>query len=146
MDIPAVPGNEIYDPLLRLAYHRYVSNKYLESNPLQTSVMTLNGHTGWVTCVTILPDGRLVSCSYDGTIKVWDLSKPNGQQCVATLKEHTKEVLFVTPLPGGRLASCSLDETIKLWDLGKPDGLQCMVKLNEQPTSCSPPRKRRKIV
>ena len=46
-DIPAVPDHDIEDPLLRLAYLRYVSNNYLiaQSNSLKTCVATLRGHT-----------------------------------------------------------------------------------------------------
>ena len=50
---------------------------------------TLEGHTGRVSSVIQLENGKLVSASYDGTLKVWDLSKPEGQQCVANLRGHT---------------------------------------------------------
>jgi WD40 repeat protein len=33
---------------------------------------TIRGHTGWVKGVEFAPDGRLVSCSWDRTIKFWD--------------------------------------------------------------------------
>jgi WD40 repeat protein len=33
---------------------------------------TLHGHTGRVNAVEFLPDGRLASCAWDNTIKVWD--------------------------------------------------------------------------
>ena len=130
--IPAVPNNDINDPLLRLAYHRIESNKYLislGSNTRQQCVATLKGHTRGVSSVMPLADGRLASCSYDQAVKVWDLSKPDGQQCVATLKEHTNFVRSVTPLADGRLASCSDDQTVKMWDLSKPDGQQCVTTL-----------------
>ena len=35
-------------------------------------VRTLRGHTGWVNAVIFAPDGRLVSCSWDNTIRFWD--------------------------------------------------------------------------
>ena len=77
-EIPAVPQYDISDPLLRLAYHRYVSNKYLaslENNASQSCVATINGHTDEVFSVTPLPGGRMVSTFADNTIKVWDLSR-----------------------------------------------------------------------
>ena len=131
-DIPAVPNHEIDDPLLRLAYHRFTSNKYLislGSNTQQLCVATLKGHTNVVLSVTALADGRLASCSADNTMKVWDLSKPDEQQCVATLKGHSKLVSSVTALTDGRLASCSHDNTVKVWDLSKPKGLECVATL-----------------
>ena len=90
--IPPVPNLEIDAPLLRLAYHRFESNKCLTSlgsNTQQQCVATLNGHTGGMMSVTALADGRLASCSDDKTVKVWDLSKPDGQQCVATPVSYT---------------------------------------------------------
>jgi WD40 repeat protein len=38
----------------------------------------LYGHTDMVTAVQFLPDGRLVSCARDGTIKVWDATASTG--------------------------------------------------------------------
>ncbi|UYM16898.1 WD40 repeat domain-containing protein [Endozoicomonas euniceicola] len=133
MDIPAVPNSEIDDPLLRLAYRRTASNKYLTSlgsSTQQQCVATLKGHTEEVLSVTPLADGRLASASADGTVKVWDLSKPDGKQCVATLKGHTSWVNSVTSLADGRLASGSRDKTVKVWDLSKPDGERCVVTLS----------------
>ncbi|UYM16885.1 WD40 repeat domain-containing protein [Endozoicomonas euniceicola] len=132
MDIPAVPNSEIDDPLLRLAYRRTASNKYLTSlgnSTEQQCVATLKGHTHTATSVTSLADGRLASASDDCTVKVWDLSKPPGKECVVTLKGHTHDVISVTPLADGRLASASADNTVKVWDLSKPDGQQCVATL-----------------
>ncbi|UYM16856.1 F-box/WD repeat-containing protein [Endozoicomonas euniceicola] len=132
MDLPAVPNSEIDDPLLRLAYRRIASNKYLTSlgsSTRQQCVATLKGHTDAVTSVTSLADGRLASGSRDKTVKVWDLSKPDGEQCVVTLEGHTRDVTSVTPLADGRLASASEDRTVKVWDLSKPDGQQCVATL-----------------
>ncbi|MFN9386747.1 MAG: hypothetical protein ACK6BU_07315, partial [Cyanobacteriota bacterium] len=33
---------------------------------------TLEGHSGWVYALAVLPDGRLASGSRDNTIKLWD--------------------------------------------------------------------------
>ena len=130
--IPAVPGNDINDSLLRLAYFRWISNAYLaskENNAGKTSVVTLFGHSDCVRSVRALDDGRLASCSSDQTIKLWDLSMPDGEQCVKTLNEHTDTVYSVIQLPGGCLASCSDDMTVKVWDLNKPDEQQCLATL-----------------
>ena len=62
---------------------------------------------------------------------MWDLSKPDEQQCVATLSGHIRCVASVTALPDGRLASCSDDYTVRVWDLSKPEGQRCITVLEE---------------
>ena len=129
-EIPAVPEHEISNPLLRLAYHRYVSNKHLASLGTDTSqacVVTLDGHTDGVISIAPLPGERLVSSSWDKTIKVWNLNRLDGQPL--TLNENMNKELMIIPLLDGRLASCSSDKTVKVWDLGKPDGQRCVVRL-----------------
>lgn len=129
-EIPAVPEHEISNPLLRLAYHRYVSNKYLASlgtDTSQTCVVTLDGHTDGVASIVPLPGERLVSSSWDKTIKVWNLNRLDGQPL--TLNENMGDEWMIIPLLDGRLASCSSDKTVKVWDLSKPDGQRCVVRL-----------------
>ena len=71
---------------------------------------TLSGHTSWarrrrpaaprvdrsstprwaqVYCVAVLSNGRLVSGSWDGTLKVWD---PSSGRCLRTLRGHMGSV------------------------------------------------------
>ncbi|WP_257264687.1 WD40 repeat domain-containing protein [Endozoicomonas sp. ONNA2] len=84
------------------------------------------GDAGWAYWLDYLShsigDGRLASCAHDETVKVWDLSEPDGQQCMATLSGHTNRVNSVMALPGGRLISGAADNTVKLWDLNKHNG------------------------
>ena len=58
---------------------------------------------------------KLVSGSYDRTIKVWDIT--NGI-CHKTLHGHDHIVKSVSALGKGQfIASSSLDATIRVWDL-----------------------------
>lgn len=46
---------------------------YLASDPL--AYYCLSGHSNWVACLAFMPgDGRLVSCSGDGMVCIWDMA------------------------------------------------------------------------
>jgi WD40 repeat protein len=81
------------------------------------------GHFSLVRCVSMLPDGRIVSGSYDHTLKIWD---PLTGKCEFTLHGHSAAVLCVATLPDGpsgcciaaeRIVSGSDDRTLKIWNL-----------------------------
>jgi WD40 repeat protein/uncharacterized caspase-like protein len=74
------------------------------------------GHTAFVSAVVFSPDGQtLASSSWDGTIKLWDVS--TGREW-RTLRGHTGQVRAVTFSPDGRmLASGGEDGTVRLWDI-----------------------------
>ena len=77
---------------------------------------TLKGHTGSIQTLQVLPDGRIVSGGYDGTIKIWEKG-PNGEYKVKeTLNGHTGSVWTLQVLPDGRIVSGGYDGTIKIWD------------------------------
>ena len=59
-------------------------------------------HDGDVYQVIFLPDGRLASCSWDSTVRVWDTASG---KVLFTLKGHTSSVYTVALLPNGWLAS-----------------------------------------
>jgi WD40 repeat protein/serine/threonine protein kinase len=77
--------------------------------------MTLRGHKGPVFSIAFSPDGeRIVSGSWDNTLKVWDAH--NGSELM-TLRGHKDRVFAVAFNPdGGRIVSCSEDTTLKVWD------------------------------
>ncbi|MBP6748946.1 MAG: WD40 repeat domain-containing protein, partial [Xanthomonadaceae bacterium] len=58
--------------------------------------------------------GRVVSGSYDGTVRVWDALSG---ECVRELRGHTNWVLSVAlSADGGRVVSGSDDGTVRVWD------------------------------
>ncbi|MBK2043887.1 hypothetical protein IB642_02500, partial [Allofrancisella guangzhouensis] len=86
-------------------------------------VWDLTGHTnsnilgtypGGVCVLELLPDGRLVSGSNDGTIMVWDLYNPATPPIV--LKGHKGRIQALELLPDGRIASSAYgDNSIIIW-------------------------------
>ena len=79
---------------------------------------TNGGHTAIVNSLASLPNGLLSSCSYDSTIKIWDITSG---QLKFTFDEtnggHTYGVNSLAMLNSGLLASGSSDETMKTWDI-----------------------------
>jgi eukaryotic-like serine/threonine-protein kinase len=88
---------------------------YYWARQFQRGHVTLKGHAGPVWSVAFSADGRrLVSGSFDQTVKVWDAY--TGQEQLS-LKGHTDFVHSVAFSPDGRrIASGSWDRTVKVWD------------------------------
>ena len=74
----------------------------------------LEGHTGGVTALAALPEGRALSGSWDRTLRLWNLDSGASR----VLKGHTEGVTALVVLPDGRRAlSGSWDRTLRLWNL-----------------------------
>lgn len=88
----------------------------LWSRPTWSLQQTISAHSDWVRCLSFTPDStRLVSGSFDKTIKLWQLDTG---EVIYTLADHPKGVFALAVSPDGRLlASGSWDNTIKLWNL-----------------------------
>ncbi len=94
----------------------------------QKQITTLSGHTDTVSFILVTGNNQLTSCSYDFTLKIWDLDKPPDTACIATLSGHTRHVSCATLMPNEMLVSGSHDRTLKIWDLD-PSGRRCITTL-----------------
>ena len=74
------------------------------------------GHTDWVLCVALLPNGNFLSGSHDDSIKVWD--RLTGA-CLSTLTGHTMCVNGITVCPNGDVLSAADDHSLRVWRVGK---------------------------
>jgi WD40 repeat protein len=79
-------------------------------------LLTLDGHTNWVTSVAYSPDGtKLLSGSSDNTLRLWDAE--NGK-CLYIFHHHSDRVNSVAFSPDGqKFLSGSLDSTLCLWNI-----------------------------
>ncbi|OQR80908.1 hypothetical protein ACHHYP_17049 [Achlya hypogyna] len=89
------------------------------------------GHGGPVWALHMHGD-RLVSGSYDKTVKLWNLQTGS---CVGTLRAHTGWVSSLDVL-GSRIASGSWDSSINLWDADTGDLLRTLVDAPANPIYC----------
>ena len=74
---------------------------------------SLTGHTGKVTALLTLADGRLASAGADATVRLWDVA---GGRDPVVLTGHSGDVTALAELPDGRVTSASKDKTVRVWD------------------------------
>lgn len=80
--------------------------------------ITFTNHNGAVRGVHFSPDGlRLISASFDGSVRVWDLA---ARRELAALRGHFHNIMGSALTPDGRrlaTGGISAREAVKLWDL-----------------------------
>ena len=64
-------------------------------------------------CLIQLRNGDLVSSSYDGAIKIWNIET---MACIQTRTGHTGTVWDLLELKNENIVSGSRDGTIKMWE------------------------------
>ncbi|HSR98656.1 MAG TPA: protein kinase [Kofleriaceae bacterium] len=78
-----------------------------------TRLLSLDGHTDWVTAVRFMRDGRLVAVSRDATARVW--SKTGAPLHV--LRGHSAMINGLALSPDDtRIVTTSNDNTARIWD------------------------------
>ncbi|MCK6524742.1 WD40 repeat domain-containing serine/threonine-protein kinase [Myxococcota bacterium] len=91
---------------------------------LQTGAKhTLKGHLHYPIASLWLSDTRLVTTSWDDTLRVWDV--PTGR-CIAVLAGHSGRVVDVGRV-GDTLYSASWDRTVRAWSLSVLDATPALL-------------------
>ena len=77
----------------------------------------LCGHSGAVYTVRFSPSGRLLaSCSFDRTVRCWDIEKPLQQEETLCLQEHTHNVTDLSwSADSSLLLSCGYRQFFSFW-------------------------------
>jgi len=75
-------------------------------------MQTYSDHAGPVWGALLVPDGRALSWSDDGTLRLWDLDSGASRE----LAGHEHGVLGALLMPDGRALSWSRDGTVRVWD------------------------------
>jgi len=96
----------------RMARLEELEKKMKIENDKRFGCLTLKGHEGHVTGISLCAD-KLVSCSEDKTIKVWDVDK---QKVKKTLSGHKTRITAVAS-DNKSIISGSRDGEIHIWDV-----------------------------
>ena len=59
----------------------------------------------------------MATCSYDFTVKIWNISNPFNWNLIRTYTNHNQGVLGLEWINGETIASGSNDATIKIWSI-----------------------------
>lgn len=90
-------------------------------------IKTLSGHEGPINNFLLLDDNRVMTCSDDNTLRVWDIMRG---ECLSTLSLSPQCFSFwsgqfvcgiwgIDKLPNGQIVSCGGEKGIRLWDITK---------------------------
>ena len=105
----------------------------------------LKGHTESVTCVSRYKNNKLLTGSFDESIRIWDFKNKTS---VEIPKADYRYVRCVKFLKNGQVISGGYDSQIKIWDMhhkqcisvltGHTENIMCLFELeNGQILSCS---------
>ena len=82
----------------------------IKPNSIKNNFKTLNTHSKKVNHLSILKDGRLISCGYD----CLNIYKKDSYELQLSIKEHSSWIYSFTQLKDGKLITCSYDNTMKV--------------------------------
>lgn len=81
-------------------------------DPHTSSSRRLVGHKDWIAGLCALTENRLLSWSYDGTVRIWD----PGTGAELARNRHVAAVVHAVGMSSGRIAGWSADGSVIVWD------------------------------
>src|SRR5215510_9145962 len=87
-------------------------------------IRRFDGHQDVVSALTVLDGRRILSCSHDKTIRLWDAE--TGAE-LRRFEGHEGPVLSLVQIDGTRVASGSKDKTLRIWNVENGQELRCIV-------------------
>lgn len=91
------------------------SNVKIWDSSTGQELLTLRGHTGWVTDVVFSPDGKqLATTSFDGTAKVWSITP--GQEAVTVAGQGIGFAHVAFSPDATQFATDGVDGSVTIWE------------------------------
>ena len=94
---------------------------------------TQKAHGDWILHILSLKGSRVITCSEDNTMKLWDFCESSNKPLVQ-YKGHTEGVLNLIQFTKSKIVSCSRDKTLRIWNIETGKELVCIK--NNQPYYC----------
>ncbi|MEV6487000.1 WD40 repeat domain-containing protein [Streptomyces sp. NPDC051576] len=107
---------------LSLAAYRLAPDNITRDGLLSATATTLTGSAAGLSTVAPERGGHtLATSSYDGTVRLWDITDPHHPLVLSTFTAHpgASAVIALSPV-GTTLVSGGSDTTLRLWDLSDP--------------------------
>lgn len=132
------PDNELIKEIGAVDWQDAVKTRYLLDRNWRLGdcyASTLRGHSGWVTSVD-LHHNRLVSSSYDGTVRVWNTHTGNSLQTFPSAHQEGLSPVWCVQCKGNTIVSGSSDSLLRQWNMttgqcvrifeGHEGGVKCL--------------------
>jgi WD40 repeat protein len=94
--------------------------------------LSIKEHSDGIYSFTELHDRRIITCSYDKTMKIIKLIGEDKYQIEQTLQGHTSIVCKIIEIKENELISISIDKTMKIWKLNNENKFECIKTINFQ--------------
>ncbi|MEY4669012.1 MAG: hypothetical protein RL518_1711 [Pseudomonadota bacterium] len=107
---------------LSFGIHAESQNSLLRQRMIHAA---LRGHTQPITCVANIRDGRIVSGSADGTLRVWTERKGDSEWISDALRAHAGPITSVKVTEEPHIISGSSDGTVRIWSEQARGRWQC---------------------